>query len=105
MSSDNSVATSNETLEMFKSKVCDFLPKMSSEQMLELINDEHKLRLNLLKAFCEEKCCKTKEKIAWDVFYKKYFGIKLVKNFKLNIPSGYNSKIHTNIFIPAGLTE
>ncbi|MEI7452033.1 MAG: hypothetical protein WCK37_02380 [Candidatus Falkowbacteria bacterium] len=106
MSNDNrDVAVVNETLEILKVKVCDFLPKMSNEQMLEYLNDESKLRLTLLKAFCEERCCKTKEKIAWDIFYKKYFGIKLAKNFKLNIPPGYNSKIHTNIFIPAGLTE
>jgi len=50
-----------------------------------------------------EAFCETKEKLFWFVFYKKYFNIELEKDFKLDIPLGYNSKIHTNVFIPKGL--
>lgn len=105
MSSDNCVATSDETLGILKNKIGDFLAKMPPEKILELNGDDQRLELTLLEALYPEKCCKTKDKIAWSIFYKNIFDVELNLKFKLNMALGFNNKIHNNIFIPTGLTE
>ncbi len=88
----------------FREKIMAFLPaNIPYEQMKFYLKDEARLKRLLKEVFNSHEVFRKEEKNYYKLFYKEHFNLNLGDDFAFDIPMGYNSRIHSNIFLPRDL--